>query len=107
VLAAAGGASIAFWLGFMARPAPGRTLRDEPARKESVIDAPASKVVADQAIGLVNAARTSKRWTLEDRTLLRQLSRQLSAEQYDGVLRTLVRALNAGDLQPDFDGPPM
>jgi hypothetical protein len=82
--------------------------RADEARSATASPAPTVENIAahDKGLQLIASARARGDWTHEDAQALRQQMPQMTQEERDEVLHTLLPALNRGELKIDFRDMP-
>jgi hypothetical protein len=76
------------------------------ARAPPAPPSPQSEAAHAQSLELLSAARDRRHWTSEDASALHRLMPQMTQEQCDDILHTLLPALNRGEITADFAGRP-
>jgi hypothetical protein len=83
-----------------------RAAQEDPQAPAKPPATPEQTAAFGRAADLLHGARDRQHWTEQDRDKLRSLLPQLAPQDLAEVLHTLVPALNRGEIQIDFKGPP-
>jgi hypothetical protein len=77
----------------------------EPAPSPRVAPTAENVTAHDKGLECIRSARARRHWTSDDVATMRELLQQMTQEQRDEVLHTLLPAINRGEIAIDVHGP--